>query len=87
MIRINHTACGRPAFIYEHMPVSGEKILRKYARHIDGRKYMGFEGLIACASCGKALRAGKRLEPGEPVLRTLDMSNTEDMQEFYDTKD
>ena len=80
---ITHKTCGKAAFLYAHAPVSGERILRENAFHLDGKTFDRFGHLCLCGTCGGLLKGSPDLRPGPPILRTFDMEDPADMREFY----
>ncbi len=81
---ILHSSCMRPAFLYGTKPIKGTRIKRELTFHLNGSKFAARRPLSRCGSCGGLLRGANDLQPGGPVLRTFDMSNQQDMQEFYE---
>jgi hypothetical protein len=47
-----HKTCGKPAFLYDHMPVRGERVQSKHARTLDGKE-IDYGSERNCGSCGK----------------------------------
>lgn len=75
---IAHTICGGTAFLYDHHPVAGEKIMAKHTLLVTGEQPV--EGQkIFCGTCGEPV-AARHLAPG---LNTYDMTSTEDMEKLY----
>jgi hypothetical protein len=54
-IKIIHTVCGKPAFLYERDGcIPGSMLMSKSAEHLDGRRM--FDGdQIVCDSCGEVV--------------------------------
>jgi hypothetical protein len=47
-----HQECGKPAFLYDHMPAVGEPVTSRHVRTLDGKEIEPCSKRV-CESCGK----------------------------------
>ena len=48
---LHKPGCGGPAFVYDHMPKTGELVLAKFATHLDGKPVKTNTPCV-CDTCG-----------------------------------
>lgn len=55
MIEMQHTECGQVAFLYDHVPLSGEVLQSRFSFRPNGRPVKARAPLL-CFGCGEHIR-------------------------------